>query len=155
MTFLSNFHFFKVYCCSKKTHCDRYRIYYKTDDDTIQVQINSPEGLAWPGTEFETEAELIKPFPDYHHADQFFSKYVTIHWRFFIWLRFDSTTEAIGYPQRLKALWVNYDDADLIFTEIRFKLSDESSSILTASGYIKKDRFKVLLKCQNQKFNWI
>ena len=70
--------FIKVYCCSKKTHCDRYRIYYKTDEDTKQVQINSPEGLAWPGTEFETEAELIKPFPDYHHADQFFSKYATI-----------------------------------------------------------------------------
>ena len=74
---------------------------------------------------------------------------------FLIWFRFDSTTEAIGYPQRLKALWVNYDDAELIFTEIRFKLSDESSSILTASGYIKKDRFKVLLKCHDQKFNWI
>lgn len=77
--FFVKFSFFiKVYCCSKKTHCDRYRIYYKTNEDTIQVQINSPEGLAWPGTEFETEAELIKPFPDYHHADQFFSKYVTI-----------------------------------------------------------------------------
>ena len=83
----------------------------------------------------------------------FFQSMLSFSDEVFIWFRFDSTTEAIGYPQRLKALWVNYDDAELIFTEIRFKLSDESSSILTASGYIKKDRFKVLLKCQNQKFN--
>ena len=70
---------FQVYCCSKNTHCDRFRVYYNTYDKTTeQVQINSPEGLAWPGTEFETAAELVKPFPDYHQSDQSFTKYVKI-----------------------------------------------------------------------------
>ena len=58
-------------------------------------------------------------------------------------LRPDRFMSIKGYPQRMKALWCNYDNSDEIFTEILFKSNDESSTKLTAKGYIKKDRFEV------------
>lgn len=58
-------------------------------------------------------------------------------------LRPDRFMSIKGYPQRMKALWCNNDNSDEIFTEILFKSNDESSTKLTAKGYIKKDRFEV------------
>ena len=54
-----------------------------------------------------------------------------------------SADSVVGFPQRIKALWVNYDDLESIFTEILFKTHDASGIKLTAKGYMTKDQFKV------------
>ena len=144
--FFSISNVFKVYCCSAQKYGanERLRVYYKfTDGSTETVQIASPENLFWPATEI-SDLKQLKPKPEaYQSADGNILKYVALFKKIQRISR--SANSVVGFPQRIKALWVNYDDQESVFTEILFKPHDASGIKITAKGYLTKNQFKVLL----------
>ena len=75
---------------------------------------------------------------------QMLKSWCMLRWWLTILFVLRSDDSVVGFPQRIKALWVNYDDPESVFTEILFKTNDSSGFKLTAKGYLTKDRFKVL-----------
>ena len=63
---------FQVYCCSQQNAGkNRLRVYYKFADTNVEsVNIASPNGLVWPGTEICNLSMLNEPSDNYSAVEQ-------------------------------------------------------------------------------------
>ena len=68
----------QVYCCSQQNAGgNRLRVYYKFADTNVEsVNIASPNGLLWPGSEICNLSMLSEPSDNYSAVEQMTIKYV-------------------------------------------------------------------------------